>query len=114
MGKVNLSVKYCLINEKAEYNIKGIKDKNKIKYFDNQNIMIIDFSNHTLKRITNSEEITFDFIHKNCEIIDQKTNQKLNFKINIIEYKNQYPYFFVKYNIVEDETFSLELIITEN
>lgn len=113
MGKINLSIKYCLINKKAEYNIKGINDKDKIKFLDNDNMMILDISNNSLKRITKDEEINFDFFNQVCEILDKNTYQKFNFKINIIEYKNQYPYFFVKYNI-EEETFSLEIMINEN
>ena len=36
MGKVNLNVKYCLINEEDEYNIKGIYQNNIIKFLDKE------------------------------------------------------------------------------
>ena len=39
MGKVNLNVKYCLINKEDEYNIKGIYQNNIIKFLDKDNKM---------------------------------------------------------------------------
>ena len=51
MGKVNLLVKYCLINEKNEYNIKGIFLNDEIKFLDRTNKMILNIKKNTLKRI---------------------------------------------------------------
>lgn len=57
MGKVNLYVKTCLINEINEYNIKGILQNNIIKYHDNDAKMIINMKNNTLERIKKKKDI---------------------------------------------------------
>lgn len=102
MGKVNLLVKYCLINREVEYNIKGILINNQIKFLDNENKMILDLSYNTLKRITNSEEIVFDFLNKNCQVFDKTSNNKISFQIEVISLENINNYFYVKYKIEED------------
>lgn len=102
MAKVNLLVKYCLINEKDEYNIKGILINNKIKFLDKNNKMILDLKLNTLKRITDYLEIIFDFNNKICTVIDEKKN-KISFDINVLELKNDENYFYVKYKIDLDE-----------
>ena len=57
MGKVNLLVKYSLINQKVEYNIKGILIDQKLVFLDSSDKMIFDFRNLTFERI--EEEIQF-------------------------------------------------------
>lgn len=64
MGKVNLLVKYCLINTKDEYNINGILIDNTLKFLDKDSKMILDFKTNTLKRITQFLEIVFAFMKK--------------------------------------------------
>ena len=70
MGKVNLNVKYCLINKEDEYNIKGIYQNNIIKFLDKNNIMIIDKTNNVLTRITNNEKIEEEYEKKMLIIKD--------------------------------------------
>ena len=55
MGKVNLYIKYCLRNEKIEYNIKGILQDKILKYKDNDSKMIFNLKNKTLNRIKDDE-----------------------------------------------------------
>ncbi|MBR3660338.1 MAG: hypothetical protein IKN63_00345 [Bacilli bacterium] len=62
--KVNLLVKTCLRNEKKEYNIKGIYNNDKLKYKDEDALMIIDFKNKRIERENNNYKIIFDFINK--------------------------------------------------
>ena len=99
MGKVNLLVKYCLINEKNEYNIKGIFANNEIKFIDNGIKMLINKRENTLKRVTDDAEIVFDFNLKNCSILDRTSNNKISFKIDVLEQSNVSNEFYVKYKI---------------
>lgn len=110
MGKVNLLVKYCLIKEKNEYNIKGILINNQIKFLENDNKMILDKNLNTLKRITETEEILFDYNNSTCTILDKKSNNKISFKIKVEKIKNQKDYFYVNYKIEED-CFEIEIRI---
>lgn len=110
MGKVNLLVKYCLIKEKNEYNIKGILLNNKIKFLDNNKMMILDKSLNTLKRITENEEILFDYNNSSCIILDKKSNNRINFKIEVKKIENRKDYFYVNYKIEED-LFEIEIRI---
>jgi len=107
MGKVNLLVKYCLINKKNEYNIKGILTKDELKFLDDENMMIINFKNNTLKRITEESEILFDFSMKTCHLLDKNSNNKVSFKIDLLEFSKNNNYFYVKYSIQEDENFEI-------
>lgn len=102
MGKVNLLVKYCLINNKVEYNIKGIFINNQIKFLDKENIMILDLNLNILERETKNEKIIFDFLNKICFIQDKISNNKTSFQIEIINLKNNKNYFYVKYKIDEN------------
>ena len=106
MGKVNLNINYCLINEEDEYNIKGIYQNNIIKFFDKDNKMIIDKTNSILTRITNNEKIEFNFLKKTCLITDLKDNIKVNLEINVLELINEDNYFLVNYEI-ENNKFKL-------
>lgn len=106
MGKVNLNVKYCLINKEDEYNIKGIYQNNIIKFLDKNNIMIIDKTNNVLTRITNNEKIEFNFLKNTCLITDLKYNIKVNLEINVLELINEDNYFLVNYEI-ENNKFKL-------
>ena len=99
MGKVNLNVKYCLINKEDEYNIKGIYQNNIIKFLDKDNKMIIDKTNSILTRITNNEKIEFNFLKNTCLITDLKDNIKVNLEINVLELINKDNYFLVNYEI---------------
>ena len=102
MGKVNLLVKYCLINKKVEYNIKGIFLNNQIKFLDKDNIMLLDLNFNTLKRETKNEEIIFDFLNKNCCVFDKNSNNRIVFQIEVISLENKDNYFYVKYKIADD------------
>lgn len=106
MGKVNLNVKYCLINKEDEYNIKGIYQNNIIKFLDKNNIMIIDKTNSILTRITNNEKIEFNFLKNTCLITDLKEKIKVNLEINVLELINEDNYFLVNYEI-ENNKFKL-------
>ncbi|MGN1352619.1 MAG: hypothetical protein ACI4WF_00960 [Bacilli bacterium] len=106
MGKVNLNVKYCLINEEDEYNIKGIYQNNIIKFFDKDNKMILDKTNNVLTRITNDEKIEFNFLKNTCLITDLKEKIKVNLEINVLELINEDNYFLVNYEI-ENNKFKL-------
>ena len=106
MGKVNLNVKYCLINKEDEYNIKGIYQNNIIKFLDKNNIMIIDKTNNVLTRIPNNEKIEFNFLKNTCLITDLKDNIKVNLEINVLELINEDNYFLVNYEI-ENNKFKL-------
>ncbi len=104
MGKVDLLVKYCLITEKNEYNIKGIftKDK-KIKFIDKDSKMLLDKKKLILIRETNDLKITFNF-EKSIVFIYEKTNHiNFNFAINILELENKDDYFLVKYQISDNK-----------
>ena len=102
MGKVNLLVKYCLINQKNEYNIKGILINKEIKFFDNDCLMILNKEKNTLKRIIKEEEILFDFYNKKCYVFSKENNIKIDFPIKVIEFKNTDKDFYVKYKIDEN------------
>lgn len=106
MGKVNLNVKYCLINKEDEYNIKGIYQNNIIKFLDKNNRMIIDKTNSILTRITNNEKIEFNFLKNTCLITDLKEKIKVNLEINVLELINEDNYFLVNYEI-ENNKFKL-------
>lgn len=106
MGKVNLNVKYCLINKEDEYNIKGIYQNNIIKFLDKDNKMIIDKTNSILTRITNNEKIEFNFLKNTCLITDLKEKIKVNLEINVLELINEDNYFLVNYEI-ENNKFKL-------
>lgn len=106
MGKVNLNIKYCLINEEDEYNIKGIYQNNIIKFLDKDNKMILDKTNNVLTRITNNEKIEFNFLKNTCLITDLKEKIKVNLEINVLELINEDNYFLVNYEI-ENNKFKL-------
>lgn len=110
MGKVNLLVKYCLINKKVEYNIKGIFLDNKIKFLDDSNKMFLDLNLNILKRETKNEEIVFDFFNEKCQIFDKNSNNKISFQIEVISLENKNNYFYVKYKI-EDDFFIINIKI---
>lgn len=103
MGKVNLLVKYCLINKEFEYNIKGILINNKIKFLDKENKMILDFSSLKLERITNDLDIVFDFKNSLCFIFDKISQLKTSFKIDLIKLINEKNYFYVNYKIDQEK-----------
>ncbi len=108
MGKVNLLVKYCLINESMEYNIKGIYQNNKLIFKDLENTMILDLKGNVLERKKDNKTIVLDFNKKNGIIIDN--SYKLNIDIDVIELKNKKNNFYVKYKI-EDNSFEIEINI---
>ena len=110
MGKVNLLVKYCLINKENEYNIKGILINKELKFLDNNNIMILNLGNNTLKRITKDSKILFDFNKNECIILDDKNNT-ISFNINVLEFIKNDNYFYVKYCIVQEEVFEIMIKI---
>ena len=97
MGKVNLYIKYCLRNEKNEYNIKGILQDNKLKYKDDDSIMIFDLKNKKLNRIKDNQEYLFDFVNSNCYINYNNTNILL--PINVIKNEIDNNNIVVKYQI---------------
>ena len=97
MGKVNLLVKYCLINEKIEYNIKGILQNQKLKFYDLKSTMVLDLKLNTLERKLDDSVILFDFLQKECIILDKSNNQQIKFFIEVLELKNEKSEFFVKY-----------------
>ena len=107
MGKVNLKIKYCLENKDYEYNIKGIYYNNILKYYDNSK-MILDYEHNILTRITNNEEISFNFLTKTCIITDNKTNRKINFDIEVLDLKNYDNYFLVIYKI-DNNLYKIEI-----
>ncbi len=109
MGKVNLYIKYCLRNEKIEYNIKGILQDNKLKYKDNDSTMIIDLKNKTLNRIKDNQEYLFDFINSKCYI--NYNNTSILLPINVIKYEFNNN-IFVKYQI-ENDNFEIKIQIME-
>ena len=96
MGKVNLYVKTCLINEINEYNIKGILQNNIIKYHDNDAKMIINMKNNTLERIKKEERYLFDFNNNICIVNSEDLN--LSFPIKVLDISNN-NIFYVKYYI---------------
>ena len=102
MGKVNLLVKYCLINKKNEYNIKGIFQNEKIKFFDNECQMLLNKKDNTLTRITENEEIFFNFQEKKCLIYDKKSQTRISFLIEVLKLENNDKDFYVKYKIDND------------
>ena len=108
MGKVNLLVKYCLINESMEYNIKGIYQNNKLIFNDLENTMILDLKGNVLERKKDNKTIVLDFNKKNGIIIDN--SYKLNIDIDVIELKNKKNNFYEKYKI-EDNSFEIEINI---
>ncbi len=108
MGKVNLLVKYCLINESMEYNIKGIYQNNKLIFKELENTMILDLKGNVLERKKDNKTIVLDFNKKNGIIIDN--SYKLNIDIDVIELKNKKNNFYVKYKI-EDNSFEIEINI---
>ena len=100
MGKINLLVKYCLINQKKEYNIKGIYQNNIIKFKDDNVINIIDLKNNIMERIYDNQTIRFDFNNNICYI--EADNIVLDLEIKVLEIKSLNDYFYVKYNIDND------------
>ncbi len=102
MGKVNLLVKYCLINEEISYNIKGILINDQIKFLDSNNKMILNKSNITLQRITETLEINLDFKKKKCFVYDKSSKNYFNFKIRVLKLLNNTKDFYVKYQIEKD------------
>ena len=97
MSKVNLLIKSCLINEKKEYNIKGIYQGSKIKYKELNNIIIIDLKLNTLNKVENNKNILLDFKKEICFItID---NLSTNFKIEVLKSFIDKKSFYVKYKI---------------
>ena len=106
MGKIKLLVKYCLGKEKNEYNIKGIYQNNKIKFKDFDNIMIIDLNLDTLERISNIQEIKFNFIKKLCFI--KRDNYSFDFEFELIKLEKNDKCFYVKYKI-SDEIYEFKL-----
>ncbi len=106
MGKVNLLVKYCLRNEKVEYNIKGILIDNKIKFKDSSYTMILDFNHNTLERSNKDSKIIFDFKKEMCFIVEETYN--VEFKILVIDLIINKNYFYVKYQI-EKDLFEIEI-----
>lgn len=113
MGKVNLLIKYCLINQINEYNIKGIFINNQIKFLENNNKMNLDLNKNILIRETKNEKITFDFNNKICYIYDKSSNLKINFCIEVIDLKILNNSFYVKYKIDKDE-FEIKINIMED
>ena len=112
MGKVNLLVKYRLINQEMEYNIKGIFLNNQIKYLQKDNLMIIDKTKLTFQRKTEDSLITFDFKKELCKFLDKETNYQVNFKIKVVTLINQLGYFKVSYKI-NDDLFEIAITIKE-
>ena len=110
MGKVNLLVKYCLINEKNEYNIKGIFLNDEIKFLDKTNKMILNVKKNTLKRITEQAEILFNFNLHKCYVFDKISKTKFRMEIEVLQLKNLPKYFYVKYKI-EDNLFEMMIKI---
>jgi len=100
MSKINLLVKYCLINEKKEYNIKGIYLNDKIKFNDIDCIMIIDLKNNVMERIYKNQVIKFNFNKKKCFI--ETDNLVLDIKIKLLDLVSLNNYFYVKYKIDND------------
>ncbi len=107
MGKVNLKIKYCLENKDYEYNIKGIYNNNILKYYDNSK-MILDYKNNILTRITNNEDICFNYLTKTCIITDIKTKRKISFSIEVLDLKNYNDYFLVIYKI-DNNLYKIEI-----
>ena len=109
MSKINLFIKYCLINEKKEYNIKGIYQNNKIIFKDFDTLMIVNLDSNVLERKKDDSNIIFDFNKKMCFI--NNNNIQIDLKLNIIEFKKNNTLFYVKYKIENDEfEFKLEIL----
>lgn len=108
--KVNLLVKTCLRNEKKEYNIKGIYNNDKLKYKDEDALMIIDFKNKRIERENNNYKIIFDFINKISYI--EESELKFNLELDVIDVDIKGNYFKVKYKI-ENDYFELEININK-
>ena len=111
MGKVNLYIKSCLINEEMEYNIKGILQDNKIKYQDKDAKMIIDMNNNILERIKKEERYLFDFNNNIC--ITKTSKFEVSIPIKVLECNNKNNnMFFVKYQI-ENNLYEYKINILE-
>ena len=110
MGKVNLYIKSCLINEEMEYNIKGILQDNKIKYQDKDAKMIIDMNNNILERIKKEERYLFDFNNNIC--ITKTSKFEVSIPIKVLKCNNKNNMFFVKYQI-ENNLYEYKINILE-
>ena len=99
MGKVNLYVKRCLGNEKLEYNIKGILENKKIKFLDNDKIMIINLKEKTLERYNQKEKYFFDFQKEICLI--KNNDIEITVPIKVVKCTIQDNNFYIKYQIDE-------------
>ena len=110
--KVNLLVKYCLINKKMEYNIKGILFDKKIKFMEDNSFMIINIKDNIIERKKNTEEIVLDFNNSVCKILDKESNNKLSFDIEVLSVINFENYFNVKYRIQNDDfEFEIKIVL---
>ncbi len=110
MGKVNLLVKYCLINKKKEYNIKGILLDNKLKFFYDTSCIIIDFKSLELEKNDQENVVKFSFLEKKCQFISKSDNKKISFPITVEQLKVANKSFYVKYKI-ENDAFEIEIKI---
>ena len=107
MGKVNLFIKYCLINQKLEYNIYGILINNKLKFQSLDSKMILDLKLNILEKISDNRRIIFDFSKKICEICEQ--NNKFSFAFEVLKLINKDNFFYVMYKI--EDIYEIEINI---
>ena len=110
MGKVNLLVKYCLINEKKEYNIKGILLDNKLKYIYDNSSIVIDLNESKLEKDNKESNILLDFSLEKCIFLSKNNYQELVFPIKIQENEITKNRFYVKYKI-ENDVFEIDIKI---
>lgn len=107
MGKVNLFIKYCLINHKMEYNIYGILIDNKLKFKNLDSTMILNLELNILEKISKDRKIIFDFKKKICIIIEKE--QKFSLALNVLKLVNKGNFFYVMYKI--EDIYEIEINI---
>ncbi len=102
MGKVNLLVKYCLINGNFEYNIKGIFSNNQIKYFDGTSKVVLNLETKILEKDNTEAKVTFNFSENECLYLDKETNKELKIPIEVLQLESNFKRFMVKYKNLDN------------
>ena len=106
-------IKISRILNKEKFTFNGIKSKNIIKYKDKDMLVKIDISNN-ISLIRENEEYKLELIfnsenESSGSYYLKKYNKKINISVNVNQLEIKENYFFINYNVEDNEQFDFKL-----
>ena len=115
---MEIKIRSKLISSENNYEVLsvGTINKNIISYVDNDVLVQIDLSDNIMKRTSDDYELILNFFKgkETSSILNMKgLGQNIDMKLYTIDIIKSEGYYFVNYELNDDELFKFELVYEE-